>query len=567
MHRSRIAPATLDALIDLAEGLLPADAVDDLRDTRRRMAEGRLNVVALGEFKRGKSTLINALLGCDVLPTGVIPLTSTVTVIGHGPRERLLVVFEDGHDEEHPIEDLATYVTEDGNPGNRLGVRLARIELDHELLTTGLVLVDTPGVGSIHAGNTAAARGFLPRVDATLFVLDAGQPLSEPERELLVEAARRAARLLVVVNKIDHLEGEDRDVALDFVRSTLDGLADGFPLMPLATSARTGEGMDALRASLRRMADEDERTDLLMRSGANLARDAARATSRAARFEAHALALPLDELRRRSDLFERRIADLRGACAEAGDLLDHGVRRAVRELVDEPLTGYVRVHGDRLRESLRTHVDRLGTMGPGALATELSRWIDATVRDEFAAVSTSTEQRVAEELARLERLYGTRVEQILGEIGDIASDVFGADAGVMPPTAGLTEPSRFTFKLTDVEQALEMIAGLGRRLAPGGLGRRLVVRDAEQRLIGMTDRHAGRLRSELVERVIAATRDYRRGLAATVDGAIDAITAAIGRADAEHRRMDADGRARRTELEDIAERCDAIAGERDASPR
>ena len=70
-------------------------------------------------------------------------------------------------------------MTEARNPGNRLGVELARVELEHDLLRAGLELVDTPGIGSIHSHNTEVARGFLPRVDAALCVLDAGQPLSQ----------------------------------------------------------------------------------------------------------------------------------------------------------------------------------------------------------------------------------------------------------------------------------------------------------------------------------------------------------------------------------------------------
>ena len=112
-------------------------------------------------------------------------------------------------------------MTEARNPANRLGVELARVELDHELLRAGLELVDTPGIGSIHTHNTEVARGFLPRVDAALCVLDAGQPLSQGERELFREAAERVPRLLMVINKIDHLDHADREVAVEFIRSAL----------------------------------------------------------------------------------------------------------------------------------------------------------------------------------------------------------------------------------------------------------------------------------------------------------------------------------------------------------
>ena len=246
--------AALDELLSLAEGLLAETPRRHLAAARARVAEDRFNLVVLGEFKRGKSTLINALLSRNVLPTGVVPLTSVVTTIAAGEDDRLHVYFEDGREEERPLAELAEYVTEARNPGNRLAVELARVELDHDLLRVGLELVDTPGIGSIHSHNTEAARGFLPRVDAALCVLDAGQPLSEGERELLREVTERVPRLLLVINKIDHLDNADREVAVDFIRSALRDLLGQSELELFAVSARQGEGLDPLLTRLRKLA-------------------------------------------------------------------------------------------------------------------------------------------------------------------------------------------------------------------------------------------------------------------------------------------------------------------------
>ncbi len=250
----------LDELLALTEGLLPAGQHRAVRAARDRVAEDRFNLVVLGEFKRGKSTLINALLQRDLLPVGVVPLTSVVTVIG-GARdhaksstERLVIRFADGREQERPLEELERYVTEARNPGNRLGVELAQLELDHELLRAGLELVDTPGIGSIHSHNTDVARGFLPQVDVALCVLDAGQPLSQSERELFVEATQLVPRLLMVVNKIDHLEEHDREVAVD-------------------SFARHGE--ERARERLGRLADVERRCEEL---GARLQADFADAS-------------------------------------------------------------------------------------------------------------------------------------------------------------------------------------------------------------------------------------------------------------------------------------------------
>ena len=96
-----------------------------------------------------------------------------------------------------------------------------------------------------------------------------------------------------------------------------------------------------------------------------------------------------------------------------------------------------------------------------------------------------------------------------------------------------------------------MIVGFGRTAAPGMLGRRLVVRDAEQRLIDMTDRHAGRLRSELAERATSAAHEYRRDLTTAVDEAVETIRAAVDRATEDRRRGQRRADARLEKLSQI----------------
>jgi small GTP-binding protein len=556
--------AALDELLSLAEGLLAVTPRQHLAAARARVAEDRFNLVVLGEFKRGKSTLINALLSRNVLPTGVVPLTSVVTTIAAGQDDQLRVYFEDGRAEERPFAELAEYVTETRNPGNRLGVELARLELDHDLLRVGLEFVDTPGIGSIHSHNTETARGFLPRVDAALCVLDGSQPLSEGERELLREVAERVPRLLLVINKIDHLDHADREVSVDFIRSALRDLLGDSELEVFAVSARQGEGLDPLLTRLRKLA-VDERRTLLLRSVGQLARGAAWEIAQAARFESRAIELPLDQLDARAEIFEQRITELRAASAEAGDLLDRGIERAVEQSINQPLKLYARREEARLRADLRKHAGERRAGSPRELSAELEAWVDGTIRGEFARLVPLFETAIGGELAELERHYAARIERILEQVQQTAEDVFGTRASDVLPDTGLRVPSAFSFKLKDAEHGLDMIVGFGRTIAPGALGRRLVMREAEQRLIDMSDRHAGRLRSELAGRVSEAVRQYRRDLSAAVDAAVDAIRDAIERAGSDRRRGERHAHARLEQLERIERRSAQLAAELSAA--
>jgi ribosome biogenesis GTPase A len=151
--------AALDSLGELA-GDADLVALAALRD---RLNSARLRVLVAGEAKRGKSTLANALLGREVLPTGVTPLTAVpATVVRARPGEEgIEVSFSSGGTERFPLSELELFGTERGNPGNCRHVSAITVGLDAPILDRGVEIVDTPGTGSVHAHNTAAAAEAL----------------------------------------------------------------------------------------------------------------------------------------------------------------------------------------------------------------------------------------------------------------------------------------------------------------------------------------------------------------------------------------------------------------------
>lgn len=114
------------------------------------------------------SASANALVGEPVLPTGVLPVTSVVTVVRHGARVAARVRFVERDWDEREPRALATYVSEEENPGNEKGVAAVEVFVPSALLESGMCLVDTPGIGSVSPASTPATRAFVPHVDAAL---------------------------------------------------------------------------------------------------------------------------------------------------------------------------------------------------------------------------------------------------------------------------------------------------------------------------------------------------------------------------------------------------------------
>ncbi|MCU1654058.1 MAG: hypothetical protein JWQ60_5207 [Pseudonocardia sp.] len=216
------------ALVDLALKATSAYGRPDLgkrlQATRSRLADPNVRVLIVGEFKQGKSQLVNALVNAPVCPVDDDIATAVPTVVKYAEAAGVTLVRESQSDSgeplpaqrtEVPIEQLAQYVSEAGNPGNRHQLTYAEVGLPRRLLESGLVLVDTPGVGGLGSSHGAATMGALPRADAVLLVSDAAQEYTAPELEFLAAARQLCPNVACVITKTDLYPHWRRIVELD----------------------------------------------------------------------------------------------------------------------------------------------------------------------------------------------------------------------------------------------------------------------------------------------------------------------------------------------------------------
>jgi ribosome biogenesis GTPase A len=208
-------------LAALSEELGAQPVAEEARELAARVSEGRFYVACVGQFKRGKSTLINALIGQSVLPTGFIPVTAVPTVIRFGERLSARIRTREGSWSEIPVSDLKNYVTEELNPENQKGVQGAEAFIPSPLLSSGMCFVDTPGLGSVFTGNTAATQAFIPHIDAALVVVGADPPLAGEELTLVEAVGRQVQELILVLNKADRTTDAERAAAAGFMRQVL----------------------------------------------------------------------------------------------------------------------------------------------------------------------------------------------------------------------------------------------------------------------------------------------------------------------------------------------------------
>lgn len=396
-------------LLEVAQACTSGDRTDlaERVDSRREvLAAPSIVVVVAGEFKAGKSSLVNALLGADVCPVDDDIATSVPTMVRFavepGVRVRREAGDPNGPDGPEPVDRVAAYATEAGNPANREGVRLVEVGVPSPLLADGLVLVDTPGVGGLGSTYAAATATALTMADAVLFVSDASQEYTGPELEFLAAARRTCPQVVAVLTKIDVVPHWKRVLELD--EGWLEGAGVPGGLVPTSAALQL-RGRREARADLRSESGLEALVDRLddvagtfrRHAGAAAVADVHAVLAQLAaplRAELDALADPsglLEEL----ELTERQAQELTTETAEWLAVLDDGILDLDREL-EEDLTRRIKGVLVKAEQTVRTTDPASGwEQFEAALTREVSQEIS-----EVAVRLTEGANEVAGRLAR-----------------------------------------------------------------------------------------------------------------------------------------------------------------------
>ncbi len=322
--KSSVVALEVDNLVriaTLAEEFNNNQIRDDARSAAERIAEGRFYMACVGQFKRGKSTLLNALIGESILPSAVIPVTAVPTILRFGKSRQARVRLRDGEWTDIGVGDIEEYVAEARNPENRKGVAALEVFVPSPLLREGMCFVDTPGLGSVFSGNTAATHAFLPHIDAAIVVIGADPPIAGDELALVESVAKEVPDILFVLNKADRVTEHERNAAVSFARRVLEERIQRPVQSILEISALEQLDRGGSQRDWRQLIDCLEQ--LVQRSGQQLVRDAADRSLR--RLSAQLLTVVHEErdaLTRPFEESEQRIKQLRGVVSQAEQSLN-----------------------------------------------------------------------------------------------------------------------------------------------------------------------------------------------------------------------------------------------------
>ncbi len=184
-----------------------------------RLEDNNLEVALFGRVSSGKSSLLNALLETDVLPVGVNPITAVPTRLRYGSVLRAEVTYATGRSEEITIDEFRNLVSEAGNPGNQRNVARAIVEIPSPRLSQGIVLVDTPGLGSLARRGAAETMAYLPACDLAILLIDAGATLNDEDIGTLRLLYEGGIPAILLLSKADLLADADLGRAASYIET------------------------------------------------------------------------------------------------------------------------------------------------------------------------------------------------------------------------------------------------------------------------------------------------------------------------------------------------------------
>lgn len=430
--------SALQELGDIATNLGAKSLKDRLdRELVRKLEEDRFHLVVVGEFNHGKSSFVNALLGETVLPTGVTPTTAAIHQLKYSDTPEATVVYQSGRRESMSFEETRKFAVGGGSSVDE--VDYLEVGYPAPLLKERILLVDTPGVNDLSLQRADITYSYIPRADAVLFLLDAGQILKESERQFLNEKLLKASRdkIVFVITKWDILNDDEKKEALAYARTQLANLVKDPVVFPIsAETALQGGGMDKsgmpeLLAHLTHFLAEERGRILLdnaLGEGVNVGNLLAKGVDARRR----AMGMKSDELERRIKVLED---DLKGTAGtieqrrmkirEEISGIKVGAQKDLEKFVEETIRQLPNVIESAKQDDLRKFL-------PSFLEDTFRQWAEGESKEIAAKLEALAEKTIAlikedahDATKRVGEALGSDVKKL-----DIQIDTFRYDAGI-----------------------------------------------------------------------------------------------------------------------------------------
>jgi len=507
---------------------------DKLVLLKSKLAMGQLHVAVLGQMKRGKSSFINALLGAEVLPAGVLPVTAIITEIRFGSISEATIVYSTGDLRERvELRNLAKYITEEGNPGNKRQVAFVEVSYPSPLSEEGIVLVDTPGIGSTHSHNTRTTENYLKEVDAGIVVLSVDPPITDVEFQFVRDLNNQIPHLFFILNKTDTVSFDEIGKLANFLEAELDKLQIKSP-ETFALSARqalfeklqagrasSSSGLTAFEDRLRTFSSREKR-QVLVRSVAMDALQIARTLKFATSIGIRANQMTADDLHRKRLAFDQLLERTRTSMRELQVLL-HQRTADILASVECDLRDHVEAHLPEARQHLKDFQNEEHSESRRAFGILLEAFLKREVEAVFEKWRVQESAKIQTQLNDLSSRFVSQANDAVRDLEQIARALFKIPVEKLAINCPLSVESHLHYKVQRVFYSLDSFL----LLLPSFLLRRIVLRKVHSNLNLLLDMNAGRVRYDYVERLQSSILQFEKDIQGAVSMIVETLQSSL----------------------------------------
>jgi ribosome biogenesis GTPase A len=518
--------------IDQQSGLINSSLHGKLLSLEKKLASNQLHLAVLGQMKRGKSSFINALLKAEVLPTGVVPVTAIITEIKYGPAPEASILYNTGLRQTVDISSLADYITEAGNPGNKKELASVDLAYPSPFLEYGIILIDTPGIGSTHAHNTRTTEGYLDQVDAGIVVLSVDPPITEVESRFLRSLKDEIPKLFFVVNKIDVASPDEVTHISAFLENELGRLQIESPEVFCLSARRALENLRPGKAPVPSGIETfehrlgaflaEEKTEVLVRSIASDALQLCRTLKFAATIGQRARTMRPEDFAPKQRVLEELLATTDAEMREL-QVLVHQHSTDMVAAVERDLN----MHVQESVPLLRCRLEEFQSQHPKETGRALGVLLETCLMEQIEIIFRTWRIRKDEEVQRqldlLAMRFVQRANTILEHLQQSAGVLFDIPLETVSVACPLRVESRLYYRIEPVFHSLDSFL----LALPRFLLRPIVLRKMNNRVWPLLDMNAGRIRYDYVERLQTTMALFEKELSVSVTVVTETLKSAL----------------------------------------
>lgn len=505
---------------------------------KEKLEHNIFNIVVMGQFKRGKTSLINTLIGDDLLPVAVVPLTSIATIITYGEDTKISVCFNDGRCETIEINQLADYVTEKGNPKNIKDVAEVYITYPSKYLKDGVRLVDTPGVGSVYQHNTDVAYHYLPKSDAVFFLVSVDQPMSQNELDFLKDVKEYSSKIFFILNKKDYLNDKELLESVEFIKNVLSEIYQSPKIYPISAKmallAKKENNPDMLKksgiedflAELNRFLME-EKGNVLLEAVTKHILKALMQTEFEIDLEIKSMKMPLGELEEKLKLFEEKKTEILQKKSDFEILLEGEIKNLIKNVLEEDINN----HKKQLTTALQKELEKKYLENKKLPLNELYKTLEDAVISEIKLAFDKWMPKEDEKLSKMfEKIcnrFSIDVDNIIEELVTFASELFGENREFIKTEAVWEMKSDFYYRFKRESLMIDALSTTFTMMLPKFIGDKVLLNKLKNYLVTAVDMQSGNIRYDFAERLNKSKVRFKWEMFDKISSAVEGIENAI----------------------------------------